>query len=66
MVTGSTLDKVSYFRESQELDLLHDLLLDLAEQYEWKLEAWAVFANHYHFIAQSPDNPTSLGKFIKH
>lgn len=66
MVTGATLNKAPYFKESQELDLLHDLLLELAPQYEWKLEAWAVFANHYHFIAQSPDNSTSLSKLISH
>lgn len=45
MVTDATLNKEMLFKESRELDLLHDLLLELAERYQWKLEAWAIFAN---------------------
>ncbi|MGZ3632738.1 MAG: hypothetical protein ACXWM7_00200 [Parachlamydiaceae bacterium] len=36
------------------MDYLHSLLLELARKYGWNLEAWAIFSNHYHFIAQSP------------
>jgi putative transposase len=25
----------------------------------WELEAWAVFSNHYHFVAHSQDNSTN-------
>jgi putative transposase len=66
MVTGATFNKELYFKKSEELDLLHDLLLELSEYYQWRVEAWAIFANHYHFIAQSPENPTTLKKFITH
>ncbi len=31
-------------------------LLVVAEKFGWRLEAWAVFSNHYHFIAHSPAN----------
>ena len=33
----------------------------------WHLEAWAVFSNHYHFVAQSPSsdkNATSLREML--
>ena len=60
MVTGATNDKVLYFNTPDRLQFLHDALLKLAKQYSWELQAWAVFANHYHFIAQSPENPKSL------
>jgi putative transposase len=66
MVIGATLNKEKFFKEPTELDLLHQLLLDLAEHYQRKLEAWAVFPNHYHFIAQSPHDSKSLGKLITH
>jgi putative transposase len=66
MVTGATYQKELFFKEAIELDLLQDLLLKLAENYRWCLEAWAIFANHYHFIAQSPENPQSLRRFITH
>jgi len=48
------------------LNFLHNLLLELAEKYGWRLEAWAIFANHYHFIANSPEDPSNLNKFITH
>ena len=38
-------------------------LLTVAEKFGWQLEAWAVFSNHYHFIAHSPaaaDGASSL------
>lgn len=66
MVTGATLHKKLLFETSEALDLLQNTLLVLALQYEWYLEAWSLFPNHYHFIAQSPDNPTTLQKFISH
>jgi putative transposase len=66
MLTAATFNHAKFFKTEQELDLLHDLLLELAEYYKWRLEAWAVFANHYHFVAHSPENPESLGKFMQH
>jgi putative transposase len=66
MVTGATHHKELLFKQEAELALLHDLLLELADYYKWRLEAWAIFANHYDFIAQSPDNSKSLSQFLKH
>lgn len=66
MVTGATINKEKLFNQDQELDFLQHLLLELADHYQWKLEAWAIFPNHYHFIAQSPAHAKSLGKFITH
>ncbi|MBA3957442.1 MAG: transposase [Parachlamydiaceae bacterium] len=66
MVTGSTFNKELFFKKENELDLLHDLLLELAEKYQWKLEAWAIFPNHYHFLAQSSQDSASLRKFLRH
>lgn len=66
MVTGATMNKFMFFNNDEELDSLHDLLLELAEHYQWQLEAWAIFPNHYHFIARSSTNSLSLGKWITH
>jgi putative transposase len=60
MVTCGTYHKLHYFRDSQRLQYLHDLLLDHATKFGWHLQAWAVFSNHYHFVAQSPDDPATL------
>jgi putative transposase len=66
MITGATLNKEHFFKTSDELDLLESTLQKLASQYCWNLEAWALFSNHYHFIAQSPEDPSTLRKFITH
>lgn len=66
MVTGSTLLKEHFFKTPVELNLLQDHLFNLAIKYGWRLEAWALFSNHYHIIAQSPENPETLRKFMTH
>ena len=66
MVTGGTLYKEHFFKTPTELNLLQDNLFKLAIKYEWNLEAWALFSNHYHIIVQSPENPETLRKFITH
>ena len=54
-VTASTYEKQHYFRGSSRLAVLQRGLLRVAEDFGWHLEAWAIFSNHYHFIAHSPD-----------
>jgi putative transposase len=53
-VTASTYQRVHHFRGSERLRVLHNGLLAVAHDYGWQLEAWAVFSNHYHFVAHSP------------
>lgn len=64
MVTAGTVHKQHFFRESSRLDLLHDLLLEYAAGFRWELQAWAVFSNHYHFVAACPEDPSTLPKFL--
>ena len=53
-VTGSTYQKAHRFRGAKRLRVLHRGLLTVAGQFRWQLETWAVFSNHYHFVAHSP------------
>lgn len=53
-VTASTCQKEHHFRGAKRLGVLHRGLLTVAETFRWQLEAWAVFSNHYHFVAHSP------------
>ena len=55
-VTACTHDKEDHFRGSERLSVVHRGLLTVARDFGWRLEAWAVFLNHYHFVAHSPDN----------
>ena len=69
LITAGTYLKEHYFRTAKRLEVLQRGLLKVAEEFGWQLEAWAIFSNHYHFIAHSPINePTadSLPKTLGH
>ena len=53
-VTAGTYLKQHHFRGRERLRVLHRGLLIVARDFGWQLEAWAVFSNHYHFVAHSP------------
>jgi putative transposase len=57
-VTASTHEKQHHFRGSQHLAVLHRGLLTVARDFGWRLEAWAVFSNHYHFVGHPPEPAT--------
>ena len=64
MVTGGTYLKQPFLNTPARLSLVRDMIFESAEKYNWRLQAWAVMNNHYHFIATSPDTPDSLAAFI--
>jgi len=66
MVTGATVHKEHIFTNAEKLALLESELLQLAKVYQWQLEAWAVFVNHYHFVARGCSEEKSLKKFLRH
>jgi putative transposase len=65
MVTAGTYGKRRVLHDTARLALVHDLLLETLAHYGWHLQAWAVLANHYHFVALSPDNPKTLKAAVK-
>ena len=66
MVTGATLYKNHFFSGAEKLDLLEGTLLTLAKEYQWQLEAWSVFSNHYHFVGRGNGQAGDMGIFLKH
>ena len=66
MVTAATLHKEHLFGGSTRLTSLQDSLLSLAKQYDWQLEAWSVFSNHYHFVARGDGGVVNLKKLLTH
>jgi putative transposase len=63
LVTGGTLHKRHFFRSEARLNLLEDKLLELAKDFGWQLEAWAVFSNHYHFVGHCQASSAKLKDF---
>ena len=53
-VTVGAYMKQHFFSGAKRLSVLQRGLLKSAAKYSWRLEAWAVFSNHYHFVGQSP------------
>lgn len=64
MVTGATYLKRHVLTNPSRLSFFNDMLFELARRHEWMLQAWAIFSNHYHFVAYSPEDPRTLRPFI--
>ena len=67
-VTASTYTKAHHFSGAERLRVLHRGLLTVARDFCWHLEAWAVFSNHYHFVAHAPEKAAtseSLAQMLK-
>ena len=65
IVTAGTYEKARIFRSSQRLTLLLATLFEQAERFGWLLQAWAVMQNHYHFVAQAPQDANSLKSMVQ-
>ena len=64
MVTGATLHKSRLFSTDEKLSLLENNLLALSRKYQWHLQAWAVFVNHYHFVARANPDASPLDELL--
>lgn len=65
-VTASTRYKLPLFATSGRLDLIQREFLRLARQYDWQIEAWAIFPNHYHFVGHHHSKADKLSRFLGH
>ena len=64
MVTCGTYRKVHILNTPEKRTLVRTFLFEQADKFGWQLQAWAIMANHYHFVAISPDNPESLKEMV--
>jgi REP-associated tyrosine transposase len=60
MVTAGTHGKLPLFDSPEKLDYLLSQLFEETDKNQWQLHAWAMMANHYHFIAQDLDKAVTL------
>jgi putative transposase len=65
IITAGTYNHEPVFRGAERLTKLTNHILELAELYEWSLQAWAAFPNHYHLVGTS-QSPESLRSFLRH
>jgi putative transposase len=64
IVTTGTYSRLPHLNSPSRLDFFQESLFKSASEFGWDLRAWAVLANHYHFIAASPSDPATLRKFL--
>ncbi len=65
IITAGTYKKVAVFKGASRLTVLTNYILELADRYNWSLQAWAVFPNHYHVVGSS-QVPESMRSFLRH
>ena len=65
MVTAGTYRKLHHFKTSPLLNVLQTTLLSEAHRLGWQLQAWALFSNHYHFVALSPPDVGTLRDLLR-
>ena len=63
IVTAATYGKQPLFASKSRLNLLCETLIKLCYDGGWNLQAWSVFPNHYHFVAESA-SPANLSSTI--
>lgn len=65
MVTAGTYQKKRLFSSDELLTMVQDALFRIAAEYRWQLQAWAIMANHYHFIAIPDGTADSLPNMVR-
>jgi putative transposase len=65
MVTCGTRLRKRLFESESRLSLVQSTLFDQADRLSWQLEAWAILPNHYHFIAQAPEDAATLPQLLR-
>lgn len=66
IVTCGIYKKQHFLASPERKTRFMNLLFELAFQYDWILQTWAIMSNHYHFIAQSPEKSDNLKDFMLH
>ena len=65
IVTAGAYGKQALFHSTERLNYVTNALMILAEEYGWRLQAWAIFPNHYHFVGAS-EKANTLRRLIQY
>ena len=65
MVTGAILHNQHLLSEDSRKEFVLQMLFERASLPGWNLQAWAILNNHYHLVAQAPEDATTLIKLIR-
>ena len=68
IVTARAAEKRHLLAADEMKDWFQDKLHELALEFGWRLEAWAILSNHYHFVGHSPphaEDAASLSAMVR-
>ncbi len=65
IITAGTYQKRLFFGGNDRLSYLTKALIALAPEHRLRLQAWAVFSNHYHLVALA-EQPNLIVPFIRY
>ena len=68
IVTARAAEKRHLLAADALKDWFQDKLHELALEFGWRLEAWAILSNHYHFVGHSPphaEDAASLSAMVR-
>ena len=64
MITSGIYRKAHLLNTAERLDIFSRLFFACMHESGWELHAWAMLSNHYHFIASSQSDPSTLRRTI--
>ena len=64
MIPCGTYKKAHFLNTAERLDMFCNQLFACISETGWDLHAWAILSNHYHFIASSLFDPSTLRRMI--
>ncbi|GAF92698.1 unnamed protein product, partial [marine sediment metagenome] len=64
-ITGATYKKKMGFKSNKAKERLLESIIIGFNQHGWFLEGWVILDNHYHLLANAPDNCNNLPEMMK-
>ena len=64
-VSAGMLHKKHHFSPDEHRAYQQERLLSALDRNGWLVQAWAVLSNHYHFVAETPEGVTPLGRVLR-
>jgi len=64
MLTASIYQSSNVIYSPKRKIAWRDSFIEAANLYNWHIIAWVVLHNHYHAMVESPENASSLSKFM--
>ncbi len=63
-ITGATLHKIHYFTTDEIKEKIRWYMFNSFEHFNWQIDDWVILENHYHIVAQAPEDVSTLAQMM--